>query len=154
LALVLTVVILIGYGAYAGYQKITGNDAPAETPTGYVASVQAAIAHGQWSVGMGLGFHSLKDSYVLRNAFNTEIDTVRAQQANLEALLPNVVGPRADTVRASIQSMNDLAAALGQWRDAIFLLKLGNIDTDQAAIESAVAALQQQLDTWNGQQGT
>ena len=151
----LTVVILVGYGAYVGYDKLTGNDTPAaETGTGYVASVETAIAHGRWSIGMGLNFHSLKDSYVLRNQFNAEIDTVRAQQANLQTLLPNVLGPRADTVRASIQSVSDLQVALGQWRDAIFLLRLGNVDDAQAAIESAVAALQQQLDTWNSQTGT
>jgi hypothetical protein len=152
---VLTVVILVGYAAYLGYDRLTGNDAPAaETGTGYVASTQTAIAHGKWSIVMGLGFHSLKDSYVWRNQINTEIDTVHAQQANLESLLPNVLGPRADTVRASIQSMSELQVAMGQWRDAIFLLRLGNVDDAQAAIDSAVAALQQQLDTWNQQTGT
>jgi hypothetical protein len=152
---VLTVVILVGYGAYVGYDKLKGNDTPAaETGTGYVASVQTAIAHGRWSIGMGLNFHNLKNSYVLRNELNTEIETIRTEQANLEALLPNVLGPRADTVRASIQSMSELQVAMGQWRDAIFLLRLGNVDDAQAAIESAVAALQQQLDTWNSQAGT
>ena len=147
--------ILVGYGAYVAYDKIRGDSTPAAVnSTGYAASVQTAIAHGQWSIGMGLGFHSLKYQYVLRNQFNTEIETVRTQQANLEALLPNVLGPRADTVRASIQSMSDLQVALGQWRDAIFLLHFGNVDAAQAAIESAVAALQQQLNAWTGQQGT
>ena len=147
--------ILIGYGAYVAYDKITGDSAPAAASgDGYVASVQTAISHGQWSVGMGLGFHNLKDSYVLRNGFNTEINTVRTQRANLESMLPNVLGPRADTVRASIQTMTELETALGQWRDAIFLLRLGNVDDAQSAIESAVAQLQQQLDTWNRQAST
>jgi hypothetical protein len=100
---------------------------------------------------MGDNFHTLKDSYILRNQFNTEIETIRTQRANLDALLPNVVGPRADTVRASIQSMSELETAIGQWRDAIFLLRLGNVDDAQSAIESAVAQLQQQLDSWNSQ---
>ena len=147
--------ILVGYGAYVAYDKVTGDSAPAaESGNGYVASVQTAISHGQWSVGMGLGFHNLKDSYVLRNGFNTEINNVRAQRAHLESLLPNVLGPRADTVRASIQTMSELETALGQWRDAIFLLRLGNVDDAQSSIESAVARLQQQLDTWNSQAGT
>ena len=51
------------------------------------------MSHGQWSIGMGLNFHNLKDSYVLRNEFNTEINTIRTQRANLENLLPNVLGP-------------------------------------------------------------
>jgi hypothetical protein len=152
---VLTVVILVGYGAYVAYDKIAADDAPtAESGTGYVASVQTAMSHGQWSLGMGISFHNLKDSYILRNGFNTEIDTVRAQRANLEALLPNELGPRADTVRASIQTMSELEAALGQWRDAIFLLRLGNVDDAQVAVENTVAELQQQLDTWNGLEGT
>src|SRR5262245_45812085 len=71
LALVLTVLILGGYGVYVGYDKLIADDAPAaETGTGYVASVQSAIGHGQWSIAMGLGFHNLADSYVLRDAFN------------------------------------------------------------------------------------
>jgi hypothetical protein len=148
-------VILVGYGAYVAYGELTGGDAPAGQSTDtYVASVERAASHGQWAIGMGLNFHNLKDSYVLRNQFNTEIDTVRTERANLEALLPNVLGPRADTVRASIQTMSELEAALGQWRDAIFLLRLGNIDDAQAAVESAVAALRQQVDTWNSQAGT
>jgi hypothetical protein len=152
---VLTLVILVGYGAYVGYDKLTGNDTPtAETGTGYVASMQTAIAHGKWSIVMGLGYHNLKNQYVLRNQLTTEIDTVRNQQANLEALLPNVLGPRADTVRASIQSMSDLQVAMAQWRDAIFLLKFGDVDDAEAAITSAVTALEQQLNTWNGQEGT
>jgi len=112
------------------------------------------MSHGQWAIGMGVNFHNLKDSYVLRNQFNAEINTVRTQRANLESMLPNVLGPRADTVRASIQSMVALETALGQWRDAIFLLRLGNVDDAQSAIESAVAQLQQQLDTWNSQAST
>ena len=103
---------------------------------------------------MGFNFHSLKDSYVLRNQFNTEINTIRTERANLEALLPNVLGPRADTVRASIQTMSELETALGQWRDTIFLLRLGNVDDAQSSIEGAVTQLQQQLDTWNSQAGT
>ena len=151
----LTVLILVGYGAYVAYDKLTGDDAPtAEAGAGYVGSVQTAMSHGQWSIGMGLNFHNLKDSYVLRNDFNTEINTIRAQRASLESLLPNVLGPRADTVRASIQTMSELEAALGQWRDAIFLLRLSSIDDAQAAVESAVAALGQQLDTWNSQAET
>jgi hypothetical protein len=152
LALLLTIVILLGYGAYVAYDQLTGNDTPAAQATDdYVASAETAISHGLWSVAMGINFHNLKDSYILRNQFNTEIDTVRSQRANLEALLPNVLGPRADTVRASIQSMSQLEAAIGQWRDAIFLLRLGSVDDAQASIESAVAALQQQVDTWNRQ---
>jgi hypothetical protein len=50
--------------------------------------------------------------------------------------------------------MSELQVAMGQWRDAIFLLRLDNVDDAQAAIDSAVAALQQQLDTWNQQTGT
>ena len=155
LAVLLTVVILVGYGAYVAYDKIRGDSTPAaQDSTGYVASVQTAMSHGQWAIGMGLNFHSLKDSYVLRSQFNTEINTIRTERANLEALLPNVLGPRADTVRASIQTMSELEAALGQWRDAIFLLRLGTVDNAQSAIESANAQLQQQLDTWNSQAGT
>ncbi len=147
--------ILVGYGAYVAYDRVTSDSAPAvESGNGYVASVQTAISHGQWSVGVGLAFHNLKDSYVLRNGFNTEINNVRTQRANLESLLPNVLGARADTVRASIQTMSELETALGQWRDAIFLLRLGNVDDAQSSIESAVARLQQQLDTWNSQAGT
>jgi len=116
--------------------------------------MQTAIAHGKWSIVMGLGYHNLKNQYVLRNQLSTEIDTIHAQQANLEALLPNLVGPRSDTVRASIQSMNDLQVAMGQWRDAIFQLKFGNIDDAEAAITAAYTALEQQLNTWNGQAGT
>ena len=135
----LTILILVGYGAYVAYDKLTGDDIPAADAGGeYVGSVQTAMSHGQWSIGMGLNFHNLKDSYVLRNDFNTEINTVRAQRASLESLLPNVLGPRVDTVRASIQTMSELEAALGQWRDAIFLLRLGSIDDAQAAVESAV----------------
>jgi len=145
-------VVLVGYGAYVAYDKIRGDSSAAtQDATGYTGSVQTAMAHGDWAIGMGLNFHALKDSYILRNQFNTEIATIRTQRANLEALLPNVVGPRADTVRASIQSMSELETAVGQWRDAIFLLRLGNVDDAQSAIESAVAQLQQQLDTWNSQ---
>ena len=155
LALLLTVVIVVGYGASVAYDKIRGDGAPAASDsTGYVGSVQTAMSHGQWVIGMGLNFHNLKDSYVLRNQFNTEMNTIRTQRSNLETLLPNVPGARADTVRASIQSMNDLETAVGQWRDAIFLLRLGNVDGAQSAIETAVAQLQQQLDTWNSQDGT
>ena len=155
LALLLTVVILVGYGAYAAYDKLTGDDAPtAQGSDGYLTSTQTAISHGQWSIAMGINFHNLKDSYILRNQFNTEIDTIRAQRASLEALLPNVLGPRADTVRASIQTMSELETAIGQWRDAIFLRRLGNVDDAQASIESAVGALQQQVDTWNSQEGS
>jgi hypothetical protein len=149
------VVILVGYGAYVAYDKIFGDSTPAaQDTTGYVGSVETAISHGQWAIAMGLNFHSLKDSYVLRNQFNTEIETIRTQRANLEALLPNVLDARADTVRASIQTMSELETALAQWRDAIFLLRLGSVDDAQAAIESATAQLQQQLDTWNSQAGT
>ena len=156
LAIVLTLVILVGYGAYVAYDKIRGDSSPtaASDGTGYVASVETAMSHGQWAIGMGVNFHNLKDSYVLRNQFNNEINTVRTERANLEALLPNVLGARADTVRASIQTMSELETALGQWRDAIFLLRLGNVDNAQSEIASAVAQLQQQLDTWNSQEGT
>jgi hypothetical protein len=148
-------VVLGGYGAYVAYDKIRGDGTAATSDgTGYVSSVQTATAHGEWAIGMGLNFHNLKDSYVLRNQFNAEINTVREERAHLESLLPNVLGARADTVRASIESMNDLESALGQWRDAIFLLRFGNVDDAQSAIESAVAQLQQQLDTWNSQAGT
>ena len=147
--------ILVGYGVYVAYDKLTGGDtSAAQTTDDYVSSTHTAISHGRWSIAMGTNFHNLKDSYILRNQFNTEIDTVRAQRTNLEALAPNVLGPRADTVRASIQSMSELEAAIGQWRDAIFLLRLGNVDDAQASIESAVAALQQQVDTWNSQEGS
>jgi hypothetical protein len=155
LAIVLTLVVLVGFGAYVAYDKVRGDDTAAvQDGTGYANSVQTAMSHGQWAIGMGVNFHNLKDSYVLRNQFNAEINTVRTQRANLESMLPNVLGPRADTVRASIQSMSELETALGQWRDAIFLLRLGNVDDAQSAIESAVAQLQQQLDTWNGQAST
>jgi hypothetical protein len=155
LAIALTLVILVGYGAYVAYDKIRGDGTTAvQDGTGYPASVETAMAHGQWAIGMGVNFHNLKDSYVLRNQFNNEINTVRAQRANLESMLPNVLGPRADTVRASIQSMSELETALGQWRDAIFLLRLGNVDDAQSAIGNAVAQLQQQLDTWNRQAST
>jgi len=149
---VLTVLILAGYGVYVGYDKLIADGAPtADTGTGYVPSVESAIGHGQWSIEIGVGFHNLADSYVLRDDFNGEIQKVSAQRANLEALLPNVLGPRADTVRASIQTMSELETAIGQWRDAIFLLRLGNVDHAQAAIESSIAQLQQQLDAWNSQ---
>src|SRR3954469_8466329 len=135
LAVLLTVVVLVGYGAYVAYDKIRGDSSPsAQDSTGYAASVETATAHGDWAIGMGLNFHNLKDSYVLRNQFNAEINTVREERAHLESLLPNVLGARADTVRASIESMNDLESALGQWRDAIFLLRFGNLGRAQTGV--------------------
>jgi len=152
---VLTVVILGGYGVYVAYDRIRGDSTPVVTDgTGYTSSVNTAVAHGKWAIGMGEDFHNLKRQYVLRNDFNAEIDTIRTERANLEALLPNLLGPRADTVRASIQSMSGLETAIGQWRDAIFLLRLDKVDDARSAIESAVAQLQQQLDTWNRPAGT
>src|SRR4029450_13670271 len=100
---------------------------PAEAGGRSAASVDTPLSHVQWSIGMGLAFHNLRDSYILRNDLNTEINTVRSQRANLESLLPNVLGPRADTVRASIQTMSELEAALGQWGGGSFPVSPGPI---------------------------
>ena len=147
--------ILAGYGAYLAYDQLTGSDTPAAvSTTGYEATVERAIGAGEWSIILGLGFHNLKDSYVVRDQFNAEIQNIRNERANLESLLPNVLGPRSDTVRASIESLGELETAIAQWRDALFLLRFGNVDAAQDAIESANAQLTQQLETWKGQEGT
>jgi hypothetical protein len=152
LALVLTFVMLAAYGGYVLYDRVIKSDA-STTASGnsFVASSERAMAQGGAIVAAGLEFRSLRESYVLRDQMTVMIDGVRTERANVESVLATTSGPRADTASAALQTMNELTTAMTQWRDAIFNLRFGGIDNTQAAIEGAIARLQQHIDAWNAQ---
>ena len=147
--------ILVGYGGYVAYNKITESDTtPVAADDGYAASTSRAMFAGGVAVGAGINLRNLKDQYLFKDQVNAQIEQVRAEQADLERLLPTVTGPQADTIRATMQSMDELMIAMTQWRDAIFLLRLSNVDRAQSAVESAIAQMGQQLESWNSLEGT
>jgi hypothetical protein len=155
LAILLTVAALVAYGGYVLYDKLAGSDAPtAASGNGFVASTERATGDALEAIAMGLEFRSLRDSYVVRGDIDGMISSVRTERANVESVLATTAGPRADTVRATLQTLDELAIAMTQWRDAVFLLRFGNIDSSQAAIERAVVQLQQHVATWNSLDGS
>lgn len=145
----------MGYGGYVAFNKITGSGTtPAEATNGYAASTNRAMFAAGVAVGAGINLRNLKDQYEVRDVVNAQINIVRAERANLEQLLPTATAPHADTIRATMQSMDELMIAMAQWRDTIFNLRLGSVDNSQSAVESALAQIGQQLETWNALEGT
>lgn len=147
-------VIVVGYGGYVAYDKINGGDSvPAAADDGYAASTRRAMFYGGTAIGAGVNLRNLKDQYSFKDEVNAQIALVGTERANLERLLPTATAPQADTIRATIQSMDELMNAMTQWRDAIFLLRLNNVDRAESAVSSAVAQMGQQLETWNALEG-
>lgn len=147
-------VIVVGYGGYVAYDKINGGDsAPAAADDGYAPSTRRAMFYGGTAIGAGINLRNLKDQYEFKDEVNALIALVSTERANLERLLPTATVPQADTIRATMQSMDELMNAMTQWRDAIFLLRLNNVDRAESAVRSAVAQMGQQLETWNALEG-
>lgn len=147
--------VLAAYGAFLAVERVRGDDppVPAASGNGFVASTERAIASGRLAIRLGIDLRTLGEAYVFRDAVNTEIERVRTERLHLEELVPRTRPPRADTLQSAIQAMDRLENAMAQWRDAIFLLRLGNVDAAQAAINSAIADLETAIGSWNRQKG-
>jgi hypothetical protein len=150
-----TVAVLLGYGGYAAWNALTGDSASSggAASTAYVPSTQRAIYYGAGVVGLGLDVHILKDLDIFQDSVNRAIDGVRTERANLDALAATATGPQADILRSSVEATDTLESGMVQWRDAIFNLRLGGVDTAQSTIDSAVAQLAADIDRWNALEG-
>jgi hypothetical protein len=148
--LLLTLLVIAGYGAYAHFSAgstSTSASGPVSSSDG-AALMDHSVGAGFIAITLGLGERNLKDQYTVRDAINGQITSVRDDRAQLVALQGTTQGVRATALQTAIDASNRLETAMAQWRDALFNLRFGSIDSGQTAINSAMTDLAQARDSW------
>jgi hypothetical protein len=157
LAAALTVVIVLGYGAYAGWNALTGggsgSDTEATAETGYLASVDRAMFFGGAVLGAGTDVRLVGDLGNFLDQANQAIYTVGVEQGNVDKAARNATGARADVLASTTQSLDNLRVAMIRWRDAVFNLRLGLVADAKADVESAIAQLRADAERWKALPG-
>jgi hypothetical protein len=157
LAAALTVVMVVGYGGYTGWNALTGGGSggdPQATPdTSYQASVDHAMYFGGTVVDAGIDVRLVGDLGPFLDQTNQAIYTVGVEQGNLEKAARTATGPRADVLASTTQSVDNLRVAMIRWRDAVFNLRLGLVADSKAEVESAIAQIQADAERWKALPG-
>lgn len=154
-AAVLTVVVLLGYGGYTAWNAVSGGgDEGATTPTAaagdadYETIVSTAIFLGAQALAQGADTHLAVDLGPFADGTDRAIFTIGADRARLARLARTAAAREADVIVSTEQSLDALQTAMVQWRDAVFNLRLGAVDDARAAVDSAIARLQGDLERW------
>ncbi len=157
LASALTVAIVLGYGAYSGWNALTGggSDGGSETAgdAGYLTSVDRSIFFAGHVLGAGADVNLVGDLGLFQDAANLAIFDVGLEQGKLEKAARNATGARADVLTSTIQSVDNLRVAMIRWRDAVFNLRLGQVDDAKTEVQSAIARLQADAERWKALPG-
>ena len=157
LAVALTMVIVLGYGAYTGWNALTGDSSGSDTQTtaetGYLASVDRAMFFGGAVLGAGTDVRLVGDLGIFQDQANQAIYTVGVEQGNVDKAARNATGARADVLTSTTQSLDNLRVAMIRWRDAVFNLRLGLVADAKADVESAVAQLRADAERWKALPG-
>jgi flavin-binding protein dodecin len=144
-------VVLLGYGAYTAWNAWIADD-PAPTSVTATADYEGAVSQAMYfggiAVGAGLDVHLMADLGTFVDTANRAIAIVEDQHTTLERLGRRETGARADLVASSLQSVDALSAAIAQWRDAVYNLRLARAAEARSAIDAATARLQADLDRW------
>ena len=153
LAVALTVVAGLAFGAYRLFGADSGSSgsgsgasaAPGDVPATIDHSIGAAFG----AIGTGLGMRNLADQYHVRDAIDVSIFVVGQDRVQLQTARKGLSGAQADAVDAALAAEDRLGAGLVQWRDALFNLRFGQVDPAQNAVNDAITALAAARDSWN-----
>ncbi|MFM8302832.1 MAG: hypothetical protein ACKOA9_00815 [Actinomycetota bacterium] len=155
-AVTLTVVVVLGYGAQAGWNALTGGPdtgSSAISSDDYLESVERSVFLGGAVIGAGIDVRLSSDINGFVDAANQAIAAVNTERGNLQALARSSRGARADLVTSTAQTLDRLEAAMGRWRDVVSALRLGQVADAKAEVEGAVAQLQTDAERWRALPG-
>jgi len=148
---VLTLLVVLGYGGYTAWNALTGGDSD-ETTTPAAASYETIVSNDIFLAGQvvvhGVDVHLMGDLNGFLEAANRAIFIVGTDKGGLAELSAGATGPQRDVISSTQQSLDALQVGLIQWRDAVYNLRLAAVDDARAAIDSAVARLQTDLERW------
>jgi hypothetical protein len=142
-AALVTVIVLGGYFAYTA---VVDDSSPASR---YVDATEQIEDRARNVVQMGSDLRLLGLVYVFRDQVNGEIQQIDGARTTIEHTAARLEPKLRGVADQTIATVDDLQNALARYRDAIFLIRLGDVAPAEAAINDTLGRLDAQIAQWH-----